>query len=151
MMLKKAMPFLTVPGAFYAANQTIKDQEFVSLKRSCEEKKSEGALGEAILYAQKASILYGISGLMLYFPLRYESLIQEQKKGELIDQDLVQVLGLILFAKEWCKSQADTEREHGDILEQWERRFLTLTTSEDLILSESTYLMSHYVQQASTK
>lgn len=151
-MGEEIMPFLTVPGAFYAADQSIHDQEFVLLKRGCEEKESEGALGEALLYAQKASILYGIPGLMLYFPLRYESLVQEQKEGELIDQALVQVLGLILFAQKWLKNQTSTEPDQGEVLEaleQWETRFLALTSSAELVLSESTYLMSHYAQEAS--
>jgi hypothetical protein len=97
--LNQELLFLSQFGLFNIAHAQIPNNSFDELKLHYDVCHKTNELDQASLYAQKISILYGLSGLYLYFPVQL-SLIQKDKQlGEIVDQQLIKLLSLILFVE----------------------------------------------------
>ena len=107
--------FLFHCGLFSHANKMIADKNFIDLKdeyNAC----ITPNLQQACAIAEKASCMYGLDGLKLYFPAKI-ALIKQEKLTEIIDQDIIKTLSIILYLerqyqklgvdREWLSSQKD--------------------------------------------
>ena len=97
--LNQELLFLSQLGLFNIAHAQIPNNSFDELKLHYDVCHKNNDLDQASLFAQKISILYGLSGLYLYFPVQL-SLIQRDKHfDEIVDQQLIKLLSLILFVE----------------------------------------------------
>jgi hypothetical protein len=143
-MLTQAMPFFATPGAFAQADKLIPNQSYQELKMRYEAQNAAGNNAEAILCAEKAVILYGISGIMLYIPVQLKILQEEKNDGEIIDQALIAVLSILFFAKRYIQESGAEAHQELQCLEHWETQLLSLTDSLEMIKMEASFLSEHY-------
>ncbi len=98
--MMKNLKFLSELGLFHNADSLVEHKaDLEDYKKLITECINDDDYDKAILYAQKASILFGINGLHEYFNTMLLHCEVESKQGEIIDQLLIQLLSYILFAK----------------------------------------------------
>lgn len=131
-----AMNFLSRQGLFANANARIPDAPFNVLESESNKFKQKKDINQAILYAQKASIQYGLEGLMLYFPLALKWLEDETKNGEIIEQPLVKTIALIMFAERNC-AQNKSEENQFAILDNHKKQLLSMSDNSSDIEDEA--------------
>lgn len=88
----KKLPFLSKLGLFTQADRTISDNLTIE---ETQEKCASLPSKQAILYAEKAAIIFGIPGLKLYFPLIIQELTTDKHSSELIEIQLIKVLSIM--------------------------------------------------------
>jgi hypothetical protein len=98
-VLDQPLPLLGRLGLFHVAKAYVQDGTYETLKAKFDEHVHEDRLKDALLVAQKISILYGLQGLYLYLPFKLEMLREAHAEHDMIAQALIQTLSLILFVE----------------------------------------------------
>lgn len=114
---------------FREANQQIINDSYENLKLFYERSVKEyedmintdseiSSITTATLIAEKIIILYGMQHLPLYFSVHLQYLKLQEKNGAYVQQDLIKLLSLILFAKSHhIISQNDSKKLHDACME----------------------------------
>lgn len=84
-------------GQFREANNAIPDSSFEELMTRYHEQLSNHRLSQAKTTALKLTAQYGLKGLYVYVESEIASIKEDREKNEIIDQSVIQLLGLILF------------------------------------------------------
>src|SRR5262249_43745074 len=97
--------FLAMPGRSNQAELFgIRETNLERLQKLIVENIEKENVREAILYAQQASIYHGLEGLKLYLPLQLKIVENEHKRGEILEQDGINLLALVIFATKMANS-----------------------------------------------
>lgn len=139
--IRESLPFLKMPGLFFAANRQIPDLPMDDLNEMFNDAMKKSDLNLANRIAEKISILYGINGLMLYFNASYLLAQENVKSHEIIDQDVIKILSLIFFVEKNLPADFD-----GKQIDELKEKFTSLCdqNSKDEIISEAHDVCEHY-------
>lgn len=91
--------FLRNPGLFSPNSGQEERNNDLNLQEQCNELVKKGQLDKAIKMAEQGCIFEGIPAMFTYFPLKLKQIQELQTEGEIIDEDVIQLMSLILFAR----------------------------------------------------
>lgn len=131
--------------AFFIANKSIKDTDYEILLNKYQEEIQKNNISRAKRISQKICILYGMQGLYLYLPIQVNKIQKDKNNSEIVYQDLIQVLGLILYAE-------SRGIINDQFLMQYKQTCLSLCDESSLpaVNSEAEQLSSFYGQVSCT-
>ena len=118
-------------GIFGTQSNQIKETNFNRLRREIDILINSKENNLAVIYAGKLALEYGVAGLLEYIAISTELMNKDTSKEEMIDREVMQLLGLLFF----CKKM---------LLEQKEPKALK---SMELIYSEDNFQTSLYWEQ----
>lgn len=102
--MKDAFKFLSKLGQFSIADKTIPDGSFEELQKNYHTNIMNHNFKKARQIALKLTLQYGLEGLYLYLSTEISSIRKNKKNHEIIDQSVIQLLGLILFVENHLNS-----------------------------------------------
>jgi hypothetical protein len=142
--LDQPLPLLGRLGLFHVAEAYVKSDTYETLKANFDAYVQEDKLTDALLVAQKISILYGLPGLYLYLPFKLDMLREAHAEDEMIAQALIQTLSLILFVE--TNLEPDKSSQHAWTVLQ-KNTCLALCEEQDKheIISEADRLVACYM------
>ena len=105
---------------------------------------SQNDIHSANRIAKKISILYGLSGLILYFDTSFLLSQQDKLHHEIIDQDVIKALSLIYFVEKNLPDDFNHEQ-----INEIEKKFISICNpkSKDEIISEARDLCEFYITE----
>ena len=122
---------------FFVANNQIKETNYDALMNMFEKAMQDNNLTLAKNISKKISVLYGMTGLSLYLPLQIAKIIEDKNQLEIIDQALIQLLALILYAESNGIKDNSLKKYKDECLELCDIESVDLLNSEAQILTKS--------------
>ncbi|MFA5960416.1 MAG: hypothetical protein WC785_07850 [Tatlockia sp.] len=90
---------LTYVRGFGSAPRQVSESKFNQLQTHCLAALAKEDAGSALKFAGKSAIEYGVAGLILYIDAYTEILTKALRANEIIEQELIHVLGYLQFAR----------------------------------------------------
>lgn len=106
---------LSYYGLFGAKSLQIEESNYNSLRREIDKLLKNEDDNSATIYAGKLALEYGVAGLLEYIDICTKLMHKDSAKGEMVEQEVMQLLGLLCFCKKMLLEK--TEQKAIDSME----------------------------------
>lgn len=108
--LQQPLPsFLSTYGLFQHADRRVKETSPELLTTQYSKEMLQKHWGSARTIALKLVLLCGLEKLRLYVPAEIASIREEKNKSEIVNQEIIQLLGLLKFLEKQLEPGTDLE------------------------------------------